>query len=130
MTTINKTGEAEDYLKEPPKSTDIKHSKQKSGRDQKDILIARLKNVNMKLRTHLKDLNSKLEIAIDKTHTVKKPTMPTKEADPEEEQKRIDNTRKCIENFKHEIEWYKGRDNKEELETKLEESKKRCTELK
>lgn len=94
MTTINKQGEAEEYLKDPPKSIDIKHSKQKSGRDQKDILISKLKNVNMKLRTHLKDLNSKLEIAIDKTHTVKKPTIPNKEVDPEEEQKRVDNTRK------------------------------------
>ena len=36
-------------------------------RDQKDTIIAKLKAVNMKLRRTLKDLNGKLEVAIEKT---------------------------------------------------------------
>jgi hypothetical protein len=45
-------------------------------------------------------LNNKLEVAIDNTHTVKKPAMPAKEVKPEEEAMRVDSIKKCIGNIK------------------------------
>lgn len=94
MSSMSKNRDAEEYLQEPPSGSGSKSKKGKVKRDPKDVLVSRLKNINMKLRQHLKDLNSKLEVAIEKTHTVKKPTMPTKETDPEEEAMRIENTKK------------------------------------
>lgn len=37
------------------------------GKDDKDRLIIKLRTINLKLRQNLKELNSKLEMAIDKT---------------------------------------------------------------
>ena len=126
---MSKNRDAEEFLKEPPAGSDSKTKRSKSKRDPKDVLVTRLKNINMKLRQHLKDLNNKLEVAIDKTHTVKKPIMPAKETPPEEEAMRVENTRKCIENFKKEIERLQKKDDKDELESKLVESKMRTLEL-
>jgi len=127
MTTINKPDDAEAFLQEPPRSSDIRSMKPK--KDQKDIMVSKLKNVNLKLRNHLKELNNKLEVAINNTHISKKPKRPAREADPEEEQIQLENTRKCIANFKYEIERINKQYNKEELEQKLEESRKRNAEL-
>lgn len=81
----------------------------------------------MKLRQHLKDLNNKLEVAIDRTHTVKKPTMPSKELDPEEEQMKIESMRKAVENTRKYLENLKRESDslnkKDELEKQIEESK-------
>lgn len=94
MTTVKRPNDAEEYLKDPPTSEAPRSAKPKAGPDQKDKMIKKLMNINTKLRTHLKELNSKLEVAIDKTHVAKKPIMPNKEADPEEEQMRIENIKK------------------------------------
>jgi hypothetical protein len=99
--------EEEEYSQSPPKDSPLSDSEPKKSnikgkpkRDKKDLIIGRLKNVNLKLRQHLKELNNKLEVAIDNTHTVKKPAMPAKEVKPEEEAMRVDSIKKCIGNIK------------------------------
>lgn len=77
-----------------------KSSKGMVKKDPKTMLIAKLKNVNYKLRQHLKDLNNKLEIAIDKSQTIKKQKLPVAKDNTEEE---IEKVKKRIERSKKEI---------------------------
>jgi hypothetical protein len=90
----------EDYDESPQKARHTAKSKGKPKRDAKDQLITRLNNVNFKLRQHLKELNNKLDVAIENSYIVKKAPMPSKEIKPEEEAMRVDNIKKCIENIK------------------------------
>lgn len=119
------------YLKEPPQTSERKGSKGRSKRDQKDKMLLKLKSINTKLRSHLKELNNKLEVAIEKTQTVKvQRQMPTRETDPEEEQIRMETIRKAIENYRRMIERAdSSKANPEELETKLAASKAKRAEL-
>lgn len=90
----------DEYEETPQKARNTGKSRGKPKRDPKDQLITRLNNVNFKLRQHLKELNNKLDVAIENTYTVKKSPMPSKEIKPEEKAMRVENIKKCIENIK------------------------------
>ena len=125
MSTIAQENKAEDYVSQPP-AFDVKR-RSKDGRDSKDILVMRLKSVNFKLREHLKDLNYKLELAIDKSQTVKKPKLPVRKVNQEEESQKI---RDNIERIKKEIDKSQTTFDREEAEQKLQESISKTAELK
>ncbi len=86
-------------------------------RDQKGVLVSRLKNINYKLRQHLKELNLKLEIAIDKSQTVKKKKLPVKAKNIEEETEKV---QERINRVKREIERLKAMMSQEHTEDELE----------
>ena len=124
-TSIVKNKTAEEFISQPPSFDTRKTSFER--RDPKDVLISRLKNVNFKLREHLKDLNDKLEIAIDKSQTIKKPKLPLKEVNQEDEVQKLHNQ---IDRIKREMDKIQTTFNKEEMEEKLQESLKKTAELK
>ncbi|CAI2370067.1 unnamed protein product [Moneuplotes crassus] len=107
-----------------------KSSKGMTKKDPKTMLIAKLKNVNYKLRQHLKDLNNKLEVAIDKSQTIKKQKLPVAKDNTEEE---IEKVKQRIERSKKEIQRLQNilsQEHAEDESDQLTQSLKRTAELK
>lgn len=95
---------AKEYVRGPPKASDgITKEKVRSAEDRpsrgkgtrRTRSSPNSNNANMKLRTQLKELNNKLEDAIDKAKVGKKPLKPVKESDPEEKAAKMAGKQLC-----------------------------------
>jgi hypothetical protein len=110
MSSDIKLKNAEDYLKNPPKDSPVA----KSRPSQKELLLTKLRKVKM---------------AIERLQTTKKPSMPVKEIDAEEEEMRLENLRKLIKNYQRDIDRRSAHYNRDDLQAQLDLTKANIGEL-
>ena len=97
---MDKKNKAESFLQQPPsggnskasykylrnegRNSQVKSQIEIRKKDEKDNEIQKLKRINAKLRSRLKDLNLELEEVIDKTKFKRKSSSPVKNVNNEE----------------------------------------------